>query len=531
MNIKISGTTIVCLLIAQPFLVKAQGANRFQEIDQLKTARPSDFISFPFITIFHFSSLSQIVTPQKDLRKDSVLEQSLMKVSDEAIKTIHERVSKLDEKVNTTTNKVLKRYQKQYDKIIKRIARIDSIAANKMTIDAASQKAELSLMLEQHQYSAQYLPYLDTLKTAMKFIENSKKSIQDLSPQNVLQNNVVSNTVLKISDFESQLQKAEVVKHYLLEQQRKLYQELNRLDFIKQYKQINKFTYYYGEQIKEYREVLKHPERLERKAIEAIKRTSQFQDFMKHNSILAAMFQMPDAGASIFSVTESMPGLQSRAQVNQFIQSKIVAGGNNSLQQIQANSQQAHDVFQQLKDKANHLVGDEAGTEMPVFKPNMEKTKSFSNRIEYGINLQSQRPKGIFPVTSDIGITIGYRLNEKSLLGIGVSYRLGLGQDLSHMQITHQGAGLRSFLDFKIKSTVWISGGIEFNYNSIFNSLEQLKGLSAWQKSGLIGLSKKMPFNSKLLKNSKVQILWDFLSSYQVPKTQPIVFRIGYSIK
>lgn len=107
---------------------------------------------------------------------------------------------------------------------------------------------------------------------------------------------------------------------------------------------------------------------------------------------------------------------------------------------------------------------------------------------------------------------------------------MGLGKDIRHVHVTHQGVGLRSFLDLKLKGSFWASGGYETNYRSEFRSIDVLKDFNAWQQSGLIGLSKVISLKTKFFKNTKVQLLWDFLSYQQVPRTQPILFRIGYAL-
>jgi hypothetical protein len=122
-------------------------------------------------------------------------------------------------------------------------------------------------------------------------------------------------------------------------------------------------------------------------------------------------------------------------------------------------------------------------------------------------------------------------MNDKSIIGIGAAYKLGWGHNFRSIRLTQEGAGLRSFVDWKIKGSFWISGGYEMNYKTAFNSIDQLKTLNAWQQSGLLGVSKKVSLKTKFFKNTKLQLLWDFLSYRQVPRTQPIVFRVGYSLK
>jgi len=74
-----------------------------------------------------------------------------------------------------------------------------------------------------------------------------------------------------------------------------------------------------------------------------------------------------------------------------------------------------------------------------------------------------------------------------------------------------------------------VSGGYEQNYRSSFKALSDLHGISQWQQSGLIGISKIVSLKTKLFKKTKAQLLWDFLSYRQLPREQPIKFRLGYN--
>jgi hypothetical protein len=130
-----------------------------------------------------------------------------------------------------------------------------------------------------------------------------------------------------------------------------------------------------------------------------------------------------------------------------------------------------------------------------------------------------------------MGLSIGYRLNSRGTVGIGGSYKLGWGQSINHMKLSSQGASLRSFLDFQLKKSFYLSGGYELNYQQAFTSLSQLSAVSDWTRSGLVGISKIVSLKGRLLKKTKVQLLWDFLSYSQLPKTNPFKFRVGYDLK
>src|SRR6201991_2267036 len=103
---------------------------------------------------------------------------------------------------------------------------------------------------------------------------------------------------------------------------------------------------------------------------------------------------------------------------------------------------------------------------MPDFKPNDQRTKTFWRRLEYGTNFQTTRNNYAFPTTSDLGLSVGYKLSEKSTIGIGASYKLGWGNGIQHIVFSSQGAGVRSFVDVRIKGSFSASGGLEYNYTT-----------------------------------------------------------------
>src|SRR3954465_7422251 len=99
----------------------------------------------------------------------------------------------------------------------------------------------------------------------------------------------------------------------------------------------------------------------------------------------------------------------------------------------------AHNEINKLKDKINKLGGSSSDIEMPDFKPNGQKTKSFLQRLELGSNIQSQKSTNFFPATTDIGLSVGYKLNNKSVIGVGASYKIGLGRGWNNIHFSSQG--------------------------------------------------------------------------------------------
>ena len=144
------------------------------------------------------------------------------------------------------------------------------------------------------------------------------------------------------------------------------------------------------------------------------------------------------------------------------------------------------------------------------------------------MNVQSEKSHSILPATSDVALTAGYRISDRSTVGVGASYRMGWGREgIRHITLTNEGVGLRSYADIRAKGNIWLSGGYEMNYMQSFQKYQQLKDLSGWQRSGLVGLTKKYKVGKK---ENNVQLLWDFLSYQQIPRTPALKVRVGVKL-
>jgi hypothetical protein len=360
---------------------------------------------------------------------------------------------------------------------------------------------------------------LDTLSTSLKFL----KQYGDLFKKGIVTSQQLSSTLSQVNGVEGKLQQADDVQAFIKDRQQQLTAQLQQAGMGNALSGFNKTAYYYSAQMAEYRAALNDPGKAEQKAIALLNRLPAFQQFMKRNSLLASLFSSPDNGSAI--ATTALQGLQTRSQVQQLVQNQISAGGPNAQSAVEQNIQTAQAQLNALKDKLGEGSGDAA---MPDFKPNVQRTKTFLQRLEYGANVQTQKSGSFFPVTTDLALSAGYKLNNTSTIGLGIGYKWGWGQDIKHVAISSQGIDFRSYVDIKIKGSFYATGGLEYNYQQPFSSLQQIKSLSAWTKSGLIGISKEISVKSKFFKKTKLQLLWDFLSYQQVPVQNPVKFRLGY---
>ena len=274
-----------------------------------------------------------------------------------------------------------------------------------------------------------YIPHLDSLNSAFKFLD---------------QNNTTANlkkALSKIECFNDKFQQAQNIKDFIRERKVVLQRELERVGEARQLKQFNKEVYYYSEQIKEYKEIINDPGKIEKKAIQLLSKTKVFQDFMRRNSMLASLFRLPgDPNDPAYIST--FAGLQTRAQVNNLIQQQIASGGLNARAQFQQRIQQVQSQTQLLKNRLLQFGKGSSDDIMPErFKPNGQKIRSFLRRLEFGTNVQAQKSTNFFPATTDLGLSVGYKLNDKSIIGVGASYKVGLGHGWNNMELSSQGAG------------------------------------------------------------------------------------------
>lgn len=453
-------------------------------------------------------------------------EENILQIPTAYLDKVSSKANQMEQKIDKETNKVLIRMMRHEEKIKSKLARLDSAKANAVFGNIQNKYAWLKERVKNKIPATQYIASLDTLSTSLGFLQQNPLLLQRAKGVELKIKEAMGN----VTGVEQKFQVAEEIKKFLRERNQILRDRLKEFGFGKELKKVNKQVYYYSQQITEYKELLKDKSKIERKALEVFSKTKLFNDFMRRNSQLTSLFHVPFESSNS-SAMVNLSGLQTRVQVNNLIQQQIAAGGPDVSQQLGQNMQAAHAELDQLKNKISRWGGDGSGDlNMPEgFKPNSQKTKGFCKRLEIGTNFQSQRSTNLFPATTDIGLSIGYRLNDKSVIGFGGSYKIGLGTGWNHVRFTHQGVGVRSFVDWKIKGSFWITGGYEQNYRLAFKKFDELRDRSAWQVSGLLGLSKLISLKAKFFKKTKIQLLWDFLSYQQKPITQPVVFRIGYN--
>lgn len=435
---------------------------------------------------------------------------------------INKKINGLEAKIMERTEKTLQRMKKQEAKLKRKLKRKDSAAAKSVFEDSPNRYDEYIQRLRTNTLSdprkvGEYMPHFDSLKTMLGYIGSDKINLPSLAVGGKAQQALAAMT-----GVQNKLRYVTELRQYLKNRKNFLSSVLGGKDLTGSLKNFSKDVYYYGQYVEEYKNVLNDPSKMEKLAINMLNKVPAFRDFVKKNSFLASIFAPNDmllAGGPDMVI----PGLQTRDQVGQLVNTNITAAGSNSQDFL---SSRLGDIKQELDNLKGKISSWDDNAELPAFKPNEMKSKSFLKKLEFGTNLQFGRSNNLLPSTADIAGQVAYKFHQNGSFGVGASYKMGFGS-LRNISISHQGIGLRSFLDYKLKGSFFVNGGFEYNYNAAFKNIEQLRDVSAWQSSALMGLSKKYKVSKKLKGN--IVVLYDFLHKVHAPETQPFVFRFGYN--
>lgn len=439
------------------------------------------------------------------------------------IKVINSKAGHLDRKLDKYSAKALAKVKKQEDLIIRKLAKTDSLKAASIFSNAQQQYQQLEQKLQGKTPLQQYIPTLDTLSSSIKFLQQNPQLLSNAKEAQ----QKLKEAMDKVSGMEGKLQKAEEVKNFLKARKEFLKKELNDLGFAKELKKLHKQSFYFGQQLAEYKSILKDRKKAERKALALLNKSKLWQKFMLKNSRLASLFRLPDPDNPVSQA--SLTGLQTRTTVNNLIQQQIATGGPNAQQQFQQNIQQAQSQLSELKNKINKMGGGSSDDEMPEgFKANQAKTLSFIKRIKLNADFQTTRHNKFFPVNSDVGFSLSYLLNSNSHFSLGTSFKMGWGSGFNQIRLSSQGASVRAGIDWRLKGNLFIAGNYEQNYFSEIRNIDQLRDYSSWKTACLFGLSKKYSVGKK--RGGEMRLLYDVFYNRPPVRTQPLVIRIGYSL-
>ena len=408
---------------------------------------------------------------------------------------VEARLNRLRQRIGRQTGRVLERVRRREDRSLRKLARTDPARAAMLRASAEEQRKQLQ---PGKGPGSAYDPDLDSLSTALRFME-------------------AAGARQSLAATQEKLAATEAVQKYL--QQRKAAWQGALGPDAAPFKAFAKEAWYFRAQVSEARALLTDRKRRERKAWALLRSSEAFRDFFNRHSEAASLFSVPPAT----DPAQALAGLQTRGQVQAAV-TAAVGSPEGARQLVQERLDAAKGALQQVKNKLQPGVAD---PDLPGFKPNTQRAKSFFRRLELGANFQHQRGSGLLPLHSDIGLSLGYKFSDKAVAGIGAAFRLGWGKGFDDLRLSGEGLGLRSFGEWRLKGSFWLAGGYEWNYLARIDKLNTLTPPDRWQQSALLGLSKRYRLGKK---GGSLQLLYDFRAARQLPATPALKFRVGYRL-
>lgn len=468
---------------------------------------------FLFILLLSFLALRAQAPPADDGFE------SVVSFPDRLLGKVGNQARRMEERLRKQSTKYLAKVKKQEQQLYRELYKKDSAQAKALFGNIDSVYAAMDASATQQGADASplrqyYHGRLDSLQSSLRFLQDGTSGLPKVPKP-------ASGALSNLQGLQARFTEGTNLEQALLARREQLLGPLQQAGLGRSLQRYQQSVQYYQQQLRQARALLDQPDQLALQVLSRVSKLPLFKAFMEKHSAFAAIFPQPDP----MTLAANPGSLQTRSVLQQQMGGTL--GTTNPQAALQQGVGQAEEQFKALKDKLSAGGWGDAG-ELPTTNTNEEKTRSLWSRLELGGNLQSTRASNYFPTTSDLGLSVGYKLNAKSIVGIGASYKLGWGRSWRQIKMTHEGMGLRSFLDWRLKGQFWVSGGAEWNYRQRIESVVVLKDWQQWQQSALLGISRKFRVGKM---NSEARVLYDFLWQRQQPLGQPVVFRVGYSFK
>jgi transcription termination factor Rho len=160
----------------------------------------------------------------------------------------------VEAQVNNRANKALERFARQEKKMQARLWKMDSAAAKNIFTSSRDKLSSLKAGLKNKVPGSSLLSSnadLDTLQNSFKFLDGSKDLLGASKDK-------LGSAAQSVQDLQGKLQQADEIKAYIRERKQQLKDQLGQYTgFSKDLQKMNKETYYYGQQINEYKTLLK----------------------------------------------------------------------------------------------------------------------------------------------------------------------------------------------------------------------------------------------------------------------------------
>src|SRR5882757_1031947 len=274
-------------------------------------------------------------------------EAAMAEIDAKTLSRLSERYENLSKSIQKRTDKALTTLQKQELGLQKTLAHKDSSKSQLLFTDAQKEYRSLQTRLQSPVSSdltnplKEYIPNVDSLSTALKFLR--QKGI-DLPADKLQQVQALSD---RFRLLQGRMQQANEVQAFIQQREQQLKSQLSNYGggVGSQLLGMNKQVYYYQEQLAQYKETLKDPEKVQTAVMTAVGKMPGFQHFMAKNSFLSQLFP----ASPNYGTPKALTGLQTMSDVKQQLQDRFgksaltpgTSGGGSPLEQQLQSAQTA----------------------------------------------------------------------------------------------------------------------------------------------------------------------------------------------
>lgn len=217
------------------------------------------------------------------------------------IKRINGETTSLNQQLQCKTEKYLQSMARKEAKLRAQLYKADSAKAAALYPDdprkqyaAFIQKFKEDSSRVFSSMGPEYLPHVDSLHSMLAFMAKNSTLLNG----NLAQQSTIQSSLANFQQLQAKLQQADVVNQFIQGRKALLQQ------YVSSYTKVpsgvgntlqgyNKEVYYYGEQIREYRQMLNDPGKLIQTALGLLNKVPAFTSFMKQNSFLSGVFNVP----------------------------------------------------------------------------------------------------------------------------------------------------------------------------------------------------------------------------------------------
>lgn len=433
----------------------------------------------------------------------------------------------LEKNLSRTTLKALHQLQRRERRLRAQLLKVDSLKAQSLFANSVDSLGYLKQRIKGKVQGALsqipgggYIQKLDSLQCSLQFLAKYRSQLTEVKSVD----QKLERSISSIQNLEGKLSQVNDIQQYIEERKTMLTDALSQMGgrFSSDLAKLNQSVANYRSTIAEYKTIFQRPDDIESKTWELLNKVPAFQQFAERHSQLAGLFGLPSG----YGTPAALSGLQTRLMLTQELQGRLQSASEADRGRIESQIQQGFQQLDQLKAKIPGIKNDPSAQLPSGPSSSTEMKAGLFQRMEYGVNVQFEKGTELYPACSDLAGQVGYRFSKNGSFGLGTAFKLGWGR-IQKVHFTAQGISIRSFLEYRLKGTLYVNGDLEYNYNTVIPNLPALSDWNGWSRSALLGVERKYRISDKI--SGAILILYDFLARSRIPSSSPWVIRTGYA--